>query len=238
MIRCEDASVIHIMNHARVDLPAVSKPFVPVSLRRRRRAKPAFRDGPRMTAPKPEPDTAEGATQLMRAVAERQDRDAFASLFAHFAPRVKAYMLKLGTDGALAEELAQEALLTVWRKAAQFDRAKASPSTWIFTIARNLRIDAFRKTNRPELDPDDPALVPDPDEAADERIDRLQHADLLRAAMKELNEEQVEVVRLSFYEDKSHSAIAEELGIPLGTVKSRLRLAFGRIRKALGEDVQ
>lgn len=183
-------------------------------------------------------DNAEDATFLMRRVSEHADRDAFEVLFAHFAPRVKAYMLKLGTADALAEELAQETLLTVWRKAGQFDRAKASPSTWIFTIARNLRIDAFRKISRPELDPHDPALVPEAEEAQDDRMNRLQRAQRVREAMKTLNEEQAEAVRLSFFEDLSHSAIAERLDLPLGTVKSRLRLAFGRIRDAIGEDLK
>lgn len=181
-------------------------------------------------------DRPEDAADLLARIAAEQDRDAFEALFRHFAPRVKAYMLKLGTDGSLSDELAQETMLMVWRKAVQFDRSKASPSTWIFTIARNLRIDAFRKINRPELDPNDPALVPDAEEAADDRVEREQYAVLVRAAMKKLNDEQAEVVRLSFFEDKSHSEIAEELGIPLGTVKSRLRLAFGRVKKAL-EDV-
>ncbi len=183
-------------------------------------------------------ETPDQAASLMAAIAATQDRDAFECLFAHFAPRVKAYMLKLGTEASLADELAQETLLTVWRKAGQFDRSKASPSTWIFTIARNLRIDAFRKMKRPELDPEDPALVPDAEEAADERIDRLERAGVIREALKDLNQEQAEVVRLSFFEDKSHSVIAEELGIPLGTVKSRLRLAFGRIRKVVGEVLE
>ncbi len=182
-------------------------------------------------------ETPEDATHLMAQIAAHQDREAFEALFRHYAPRVKAYMLKLGTDGALADELAQETLLMVWRKAAQFDRAKAAPSTWIFTIARNLRIDVFRKSNRPELDPNDPALVPDGEEPADDRMDRVQRAKLIRAAMTSLNEEQADVIRLSFFEDKSHSVIAKELDLPLGTVKSRLRLAFGRIRKELGEDV-
>ncbi len=177
------------------------------------------------------------AADLVARIAAEQDRDAFEALFRHFAPRVKAYMLKLGTDGSLADELAQETMLMVWRKAVQFDRSKAAPSTWIFTIARNLRIDAFRKINRPELDPNDPALVPEAEEAADDRVEREQYAVLIRTAMKELNEEQAQVVQLSFFEDKSHSEIAEELGIPLGTVKSRLRLAFGRVRKAF-EDVE
>lgn len=183
-------------------------------------------------------ETADGATSLMYRVASTGDRQAFAVLFAHFAPRVKSYMLKLGTNDSLADELAQETLLTVWRKAGQFDRAKASPSTWIFTIARNLRIDAFRKISRPELDPNDPALVPDHEEPQDDRVVRLQQAEKVRDAMGLLNEEQSEVVRLSFFEDMSHSAIAEHLGLPLGTVKSRLRLAFSKIRDAVGESLK
>lgn len=184
------------------------------------------------------PDTPRGAAALIERIAAAQDRAAFEALFRHFAPRVKAYMMKLGTDRNLADDLAQEALLSVWRKAAQFDRTKAAPSTWIFTIARNLRIDAFRKINRPVLDPNDPALVPDTEEAADDRVDRLEQAALIRDAMADLNEEQAEVIRLSFFEDKSHSAIAEQLGLPLGTVKSRLRLAFLRIRKSMGDAEQ
>ncbi len=186
----------------------------------------------------PTAETPEGATRLMQRIAEDADRQAFEILFGHFAPRVKAYMLKLGTAEALAEDLAQETLLTVWRKAAQFDRSKASPSTWIFTIARNLRIDAFRKISRPELDPNDPALIPEAEEAQDDRVNRLQRADVIREAIKELSGEQAEVIRLSFFEELSHSAIAERLDLPLGTVKSRLRLAFAKIRDAVGDDAR
>ncbi len=229
MIHCRDGGVLHNMmyglhspvrRHSVSDNPAIVAAGVPTVTQRTLSA-----------------ETPEDATYLMAQIAANQDRDAFETLFRHYAPRVKAYMLKLGTDVALSDELAQETLLMVWRKAAQFDRAKASPSTWIFTIARNLRIDVFRKNNRPELDPNDPALVPEAEEPADEQVDRVQRARLIRAAMKSLNEEQAEVIRLSFFEDKSHSVIAGELDLPLGTVKSRLRLAFGRIRKELGEDV-
>lgn len=182
--------------------------------------------------------TPDGAAHVMHLIAKEKDKEAFKVLFQHFAPRVKGYMLKLGTENSLADELAQETLLMVWRKAEQFDRSKASPSTWIFTIARNLRIDAFRKLNRPQLDPEDPSLIPEAEEAADDRVGRIERADVVAGALKELNAEQAEVVRMSFYQDKSHSVIAEELGVPLGTVKSRLRLAFGRIRKILGDKLE
>jgi RNA polymerase sigma-70 factor (ECF subfamily) len=180
--------------------------------------------------------TAQDMSALVVAIAQHQDRQAFASLFAHYAPRVKSYLVRHGADDAQAEETVQETMLSVWRKAAMFDPVKASAGTWIFTIARNLRIDAIRKNRRPEFDADDPAFVPDPEEAPDHAMQAGQMRDQVRNALKELPEEQAIVVRLSFFEDKPHGEIAKELSLPLGTVKSRLRLAMRRIRVALGED--
>jgi RNA polymerase sigma-70 factor (ECF subfamily) len=171
---------------------------------------------------------------LLGRVAAHQDRAAFAALFAHFAPRVKAYLLRLGTPSGVAEELAQEALLTVWRKAHLFDPAKASAATWLFTIARNLRIDAIRREKRPEPDPED--FMPEPEVCADEGLMLAENEGRLRLALKELPPDQIQVVELSFFADKPHSQIAAELGIPLGTVKSRLRLAIGRLQRAMGGD--
>ena len=172
---------------------------------------------------------------VLCAVAE-QDRAAFSALFAHFAPRVKSYMLRLGSDNTHAEELAQEALATVWRKADRYDPSRAAASTWIFTIARNLRIDAFRRRNHPELDPNDPALVPDQPVSADTVVEQKQAAVRIREALAELPEEQREVLKLSFFDDQTHTEISETLGIPLGTVKSRIRLGFGRIRTTLEDE--
>ena len=174
--------------------------------------------------------------ELLVSVAGMRDRQAFEALFLHFAPRIKAYLIKTGASGALAEDLAQEAMLTVWRKAVLFDPAKASAATWIFTIARNLRIDAIRRERHPQFDPDDPALQPDEEPRADAALTRQDDDARLRDAMVGLPVEQSEVLRLSFFADKPHSAIAAELGLPLGTVKSRLRLAMARIRLALGDD--
>ncbi|MEX0758146.1 MAG: sigma-70 family RNA polymerase sigma factor, partial [Tistlia sp.] len=98
---------------------------------------------------------------LIRAVAENRDKAAFGRLFRHFAPRVKAYLLRLGTESAAAEELAQETMVVLWRKAATFDPAQASVGTWVFTIARNKRIDRLRRLQRPTLDPEDPLLQPE-----------------------------------------------------------------------------
>ena len=171
---------------------------------------------------------------LLIRVGTARDRAAFEMLFRHFAPRIKAYLLRLGAGAAAAEDLAQEAMLAIWRKAAMFDPAKASAATWIFTIARNLRIDALRRERRPEFDPNDPAFVPEAEPAADTGMVRADEDARLREAITLLSPEQAKVVELSFFADKPHSIIAQELGLPLGTVKSRLRLAMTHIRTALG----
>ncbi|MBL9096388.1 MAG: sigma-70 family RNA polymerase sigma factor [Alphaproteobacteria bacterium] len=170
---------------------------------------------------------------LVEAIAASADRAAFAALFRHFAPKVKGYLIKLGADRGLAEELTQEVMLTVWRKAATFDKRQASVATWLFTIARNRRIDAIRREKRPELDPSDPMLVPDEPMAADDRLDAMDREARVARAIKSLPRDQADLVHEAFYLAKSHSQIAEETKIPLGTVKSRLRLAFGRLRKAM-----
>lgn len=171
----------------------------------------------------------------LRLVAEERDRDAFERLFAYFAPRVKAYLIRTGSANELAEELAQEALVTVWRKAPLFDPARAAASTWIFTIARNLRVDAARQ--RPNAAHDEDGVEFDALEAdelgAGERLDASRMAQRVREAMNRLPPEQVQVLRLSFYDDAAHARIAADLGIPLGTVKSRIRLAIAHLRRLL-----
>lgn len=172
----------------------------------------------------------------MLAVGQDKDRAAFEALFRHFAPRLKAYLLKLGANNVQAEDLAQEAMLVVWRKARLFDPRKASAATWLFTITRNLRIDVIRRERRPELDPDDPCFAMDPEPLPDRKVMQGQEDVRVLEAISCLPAEQARVVALSFFSDKPHSRIAEELGLPLGTVKSRLRLALERIRIALGKD--
>jgi RNA polymerase sigma-70 factor (ECF subfamily) len=174
---------------------------------------------------------------LIENIASQKDREAFAELFAHFAPRVKGYLMRLGASNGQAEEVTQDAMLTVWRKAHLFDRKKAAASTWIFTIARNRRIDILRQQKYPELDANDPALVPDTPAQADDEVIAEQRGELVRAALDKLPEEQRELVRLAFYNGWSHGQLADETNLPLGTVKSRLRLAFGRLRQELGDDI-
>ena len=172
---------------------------------------------------------------LVCAVGKDQDPAAFAALFRHFAPRLKAYFMRQGAGTEQAEEVVQEAMLMVWRRAATFNPAQSSAATWIFTIARNKRIDALRRERKVELDPDDPALAPAPIEDAESIVDTQQRSDRLRAALATLPTEQARLVQLSYYDGKPHGTISAEIDVPLGTVKSRLRLAVDRLRRALEE---
>jgi RNA polymerase sigma-70 factor (ECF subfamily) len=172
---------------------------------------------------------------LLMRVASQQDREAFAQLFKSIAPRIKSYMMKLGASPDAAEEIAQETLITVWRKSVQFDRQKSSAITWIFTIARNLRIDRLRKENRPALDPNEPLLVPDNPRSPLAEIEESTVVNRVTAAIDDLPSDQQEAVRLSFIEGLSHGEISERLNVPLGTIKSRLRLSFEKLRLSLGD---
>jgi RNA polymerase sigma-70 factor (ECF subfamily) len=175
-------------------------------------------------------------TALLVAVATRRDRAAFTELYAYFAPRVRGYLGRLGASPSEAEEIAQDVLVTVWRRAETFDAAQASASTWIFTIARNRRIDALRR-RRPAFDPNDPMFVPDPEPAPDAALQTAEREDRLRAALKDLSDDQRALLQQAFFAGKSHSEIALETKLPLGTVKSRLRLAFAKLRKVLEGEV-
>lgn len=189
-----------------------------------------------MTVPRADATSAPpGFADLLRAIVERRDQASFATLFDYYCPRVKAYLRRLGAADSLAEDLSQEVMLTVWRKAASYDPAKAGVGTWIFTIARNLRIDAIRRDHRPDLNSEDPRLMPEPAPLPDREIEIVREQEQVRSALRALPEDQARVVTMAFYDDKSHGEIAAELAIPLGTVKSRLRLAFRRVRGLVSE---
>ena len=174
---------------------------------------------------------------LLNRIAVHRDKAAFVMIFDRYGARIKGYMIKSGADAPMAEEAAQEALLAVWRKASLFDPARATAPAWIFAIARNKRIDLIRRAARfePAEEPD-PSTLQDPERPAEEIFAGQERDQAVRAALDELSPDQKEVVRLAFYEGRPHSEIAELLGLPLGTVKSRLRLAFGKLRTALGAD--
>lgn len=167
----------------------------------------------------------------MVAIRDRQDRAAFASLFAHFAPRVKAFLIKSGASHDVAEDCAQDVMATVWRKAVQFDPSRASVSTWVFTIARNRRIDLLRKDRRPE--PEELTWGPEEEPDQADVLALQQETERLGAALATLPEKQRLLVEKAYFGDLSHNQIAQETGLPLGTIKSRLRLALERLRHAM-----
>jgi len=177
------------------------------------------------------------------ALAQQQDLQAFARLFAHFAPRVKRYLMLAECPEAQAEELAQEALATVWRKAGLFDPCRAAASTWIFTIARHLRVDALRRRQGLGLGSGDSESIDEASPgfeladlaqpAAEDRLDAEQQHERLRRAFALLSPQLRQVLSLSYYDEAPHTRIAAELGIPLGTVKSRVRLAVAQLRRLL-----
>lgn len=186
--------------------------------------------------PPSQPSQAAHFAALARRIADHQEKAAFTEVFDHFAPRLKAYLLRLGAHGGQAEELVQEVMITLWRKANLFDPAKSSLATWLFRIARNRRIDALRRDKRGELDPDDPSLHPQGEVEAGELMDAQMRDERVRESLKQLPEEQLQLVRMAFFQGLSHSQISEETGLALGTVKSRIRLAFSRLRKTLETD--
>lgn len=172
---------------------------------------------------------------LVVRVGKERDRAAFANLFDFFAPRLKTFLQRQGAEEALAEDLVQETMLTLWRRADSFDPAQASASTWVFTIARNKRIDRYRRESRPDLDPYEPLLQPD-QVAPDDALTQKEQGRRVKRAIAGLPPEQAELVRMAYYGDKVQRAIAEETGVALGTVKSRLRLAMKRLRRALDDE--
>jgi RNA polymerase sigma-70 factor (ECF subfamily) len=184
------------------------------------------------------PPSPEELISLICAVAQERDRNAFARLFAYFAPRVKSFLMRSGLEHSIAEEVTQEVMIALWRKASYFNSDLAGASTWVFTIARNQRIDRLRRARSRAtghlLDPSD---EPDAPTSGEEIAIASEREEGVRKALASLPSEQATIVRLSFFAEKPHAEIARELGIPLGTVKSRVRLALNRLRTLLDSDL-
>lgn len=191
------------------------------------------------TVPRPPGSSTRGVMyDLLSRIANDRSNEAFGKLFEFYGPRIRSYMMRQGADAATAEELTQETLLTVWRKAALYSVEKGNPTTWIFTIARNLRIDRLRKeTAWQELPDEQAAAIPSDDVPPDEVASARQREIRVQAVLADLPEDQRLVVTLAFIEGLSHSEIAGRLSLPLGTVKSRMRLAYHKVRSAL-EDLK
>jgi len=179
------------------------------------------------------PDPAD-LTSRMLAVRDARSRADFAALFDHFAPRLKGWLMRGGLNGAQSEDCVQETMVTLWHKSAQFDPARAGVSTWVFTIARNKKIDMLRKLRRPE--PDDLPWMTQDGDMADDAADTLaveQESEALKAALSELPKAQRELVEKAYFGELSHSEIATATGLPLGTIKSRIRLGLERLRHVM-----
>jgi RNA polymerase sigma-70 factor (ECF subfamily) len=190
----------------------------------------------------PESEITEGVSAMEAAdwltlVAERRDRDAFGHLYGYFAPRIKGYVMRQGADEASADDLAQETMVQVWRKAHQYDSQKAAATTWVFRVARNLRIDRLRKHKLHEVELTLEAEQNEEGGSGHEHFEKRPDADRLRALVNALPEEQMEVIHLAFFEGLSHSEVSHQLSVPIGTVKSRLRLAFSKLRVGMGEKI-
>lgn len=179
-------------------------------------------------------DSQEVWAEQIEAISLHEDRAAFAKIFEYFAPRIKGFILQ-GFESQIspdmADELAQEVMLKVWRKAASYSSSKARVSTWIYTIARNTRIDALRKNKLQEssLDSDDIWYEPEDEETPFDQLQQERTAQLIKQHLQHLSEDQRQVIHKSFMEGKSHSEIAQALDLPLGTVKSRVRLAMKKL---------
>jgi len=177
-------------------------------------------------------DSQEQLSGLMLKVANG-DREAFAGLFRQLAPRIKAYLIRLGSDPAVAEDLTQDVMVTIWHKAGGFDPTRSSVMTWTFVIARNRRIDSMRRERSTVTYGHVSADEADDSAAADDLMAGEQADALMRDAIASLPSDQQEVIRRSFFDEEPHSAIAAALGLPLGTVKSRLRIAFAKLRSRM-----
>ncbi len=172
---------------------------------------------------------ADAWSDLLTRVATDKDAAAFQALYDHFAPRLKSRLMRNGASPGAAEDVVQEAFIKIWRKASSFDPSKASAAAWIFTIARNMHIDSIRKSARPEPDLNDPSFVQQPHEDAGTAFDAQERAVLIRQVIKTLPDAQQTVLFRSYFDEETHNEIAESLKLPIGTVKSRIRLALQKL---------
>ena len=175
-------------------------------------------------------DTDDDLTLCVELIGKNQDKIAFNSIFKYFAPRLKSFLVKAGSTDTQAEEVIQEVMIAVWTKSSTYDSNKSSVSTWIYTIARNKRIDKIRKEKRHYLSESDEGLEIPVDSTQEKEIFTAQVSSSLKKYMSNLPEEQSKLLKLSYFYNKTHADISAELKIPLGTVKSRIRLALTKMR--------
>jgi RNA polymerase sigma-70 factor, ECF subfamily len=170
-------------------------------------------------------------THALLAVRDDRDREAFGRLFDHFGPRLKAMLMRGGQTEGSAEDIVQDVMLTVWQKAAQFDPHRAEASAWIYRIARNRQIDLMRR--RPQPQPDLLEEPPDIEPDAAQIVVIAEEAGLLRDALSRLSPEQSRAIEQAYMQDMPYIQISQVSGLPLGTIKSRIRLGLKRLRHEL-----
>jgi RNA polymerase sigma-70 factor (ECF subfamily) len=175
----------------------------------------------------------EDFARLVRAVAEDRDRKAYAILFEHFSGRINAFLLRSRLEPSVAEDLTQEVMEKLWNRAYQFDPNKSSIATWLFQIARNARTDYLRRQRGEPPLGEEALQIPDPAQTPDDALNSAQWEERVRAALSNLPAEQYAIVTLAFFDGLSHTEIAGQTGLPLGTVKARIRLALARLRREL-----
>jgi RNA polymerase sigma-70 factor (ECF subfamily) len=172
----------------------------------------------------------------MKQIADHQDKSSFKMIFDYFGPRLKSFLMSSGAEESIAEEVVQETMCVVWTKADYYDPKMASPSTWIYTIARNKKIDILRKSRKAVLENIDTAILPAILPRLEEDIEHDQKFEVINQYLNELPKEQLALLKMNFIEEKSHGEIAEITKIPLGTIKSRIRLAMEKIRERIEKD--
>ncbi len=192
---------------------------------------PAVTDGiRRQTGKSPQ---AELFARLLKDVADHRDRQAFAQLFEHFGPRLKGFMMRKGANAELAEDLVQDAMIAVWNKAGMFSPGKGSVTTWVYTIARNLRIDRLRREGSRYFTDIDEYEEASDDPASDDVVISRQQDAAVTEALDVLPDDQRQVIVMAFMDDMTQAEIADKLDVPLGTVKSRMRLAYRKMAPVL-----
>jgi RNA polymerase sigma-70 factor (ECF subfamily) len=175
----------------------------------------------------------EDFAKLVVAVASHRDREAFAALFDHFAPRIHAFLLRSGMEPTTADDVTQVVMMKLWHRADLFDPEKSSPATWLFQIARNARVDHLRRQRNEAPLGDEALSIPDIAPPPDTTLDTLQWEERVRVALTTLPAEQLAIIKLAYFDGLTHSEIAHRTGLPLGTVKARIRLALVRLRRSL-----